>query len=298
MSPSTADFVYTVLLRPRLLRSAVQKLVMRLIPPQLEISGVQLAMNRQDPVVCGALSMGCYERFELAVFESLLAPGMTVVDVGANIGLYSAVAAKHVGPAGRVISIEPAPENCRILESTLRLNDFRQVTVVRKAVTDESGEGSLYLCEDNKGDHRIFSLDRQRKRLPIEVSTLDAILRDCAVSKVDVLKVDIQGSEARALKGMTQTLTANEHIRVIMELWPWGIAQAGGDANEALASIRDLGFEIFELDGDKRSVRRITTNAELVLRRLERHRVNLLLQRSGAPSVQPNRASPHNSVHA
>ncbi|HEY8667223.1 MAG TPA: FkbM family methyltransferase, partial [Tepidisphaeraceae bacterium] len=213
-------------------------------------------------------------------------------------GLYSAVAAKHVGPAGRVISIEPAPENCRILESTLRLNDFRQVTVVRKAVTDESGEGSLYLCEDNKGDHRIFSLDRQRKRLPIEVSTLDAILRDCAVSKVDVLKVDIQGSEARALKGMTQTLTANEHIRVIMELWPWGIAQAGGDANEALASIRDLGFEIFELDGDKRSVRRITTNAELVLRRLERHRVNLLLQRSGAPSVQPNRASPHNSVHA
>src|SRR2546422_10463960 len=106
MPPSAATFIYAVCLKPKPVRAAAQWIVKRIIPSRLTVDGIELVMNQDDAVVCGALTLGCYESVPRRIFRCLLKPGMTVVDVGANIGLYTAIAAGSVGPAGRVRSEE------------------------------------------------------------------------------------------------------------------------------------------------------------------------------------------------
>jgi len=131
------------------------------IPEQLEISGVNLTLNRDDAIVSGNLAPGCYETYNLTVFENMLRPGICVVDVGAKIGLYSAIAAKRVGSAGRVVAVEPDAANCPFIRLTRERNDLRNLIVVEKAAGAISGQALLHLCKTNKADHRTYS-DGQR----------------------------------------------------------------------------------------------------------------------------------------
>jgi FkbM family methyltransferase len=280
MPPSTATFIYAVCLKPKPLRAAAQWMVKRIIPTRLMVDGIELMMNRDDAVVCGALTLGCYENFPRRIFRGLLKPGMTVVDIGANIGLYTAIAAKAVGPAGRVIAVEPESRNAQLMRQTLALNQFKNVEVVQAAVSDTTGPGQLFLNEENKADHRIFDRESSRAVMPVDVYRLDDLLAKLAVRRVDVMKVDIQGAEALALQGMRRTLIDNADIRAIIEYWPWGITQAGGDPRSVLRSIRAMGFQVFEID-DHAAHRRPESDDDRMARRgLERQHLNLLLQRS------------------
>ena len=93
MPPKLAAWIYTVLLKPAPIRALAQRVICRFIPEEMPVRGVSLVLNQDDAIVSGNLALGCYETYNLDIFESLLRPGMCVVDVGANIGLYSAVAA-------------------------------------------------------------------------------------------------------------------------------------------------------------------------------------------------------------
>lgn len=281
MPPSTATFIYTIFLKPKLVRAVAQWMVKRIIPPRLTVDGIELVMNQDDAVVCGALALGCYESFPRRLFLGLLKPGMTVADVGANIGLYAAIAARSVGPVGRVIAVEPEGRNCRFIHQTLELNHFKNVEVVQAAVSDTTGPGQLFLNEENKADHRIFDRKSSRSAVPVDFYRLDDLLDKLAVKRVDVMKVDIQGAEAMALQGMRRTLTDNADIRVMIEYWPWGIAQAGGDPRSVLRSIREMGFHIFEMDDQAAHHRPESDDDQMASRGRERQHINLLLQRSG-----------------
>jgi FkbM family methyltransferase len=277
--PSVAEYTYTVLLKPKPLRAVAQAVIKALIPPQIRVHGVDLVLNREDAVVSGALTLGCYERFELSLFEQMLWPGMSVVDVGANIGLYTAVAARGVGPAGAVLAIEPESRNCELIRQTVDLNGFRNVRVYQGALADRTGRGRLFLCTDNKADHRIYASRERRAAVAIDVATFDDVARTHAIARVDLVKIDVQGAEALVFAGMRDTLTANHDIRLLTEFWPWGIAQAGGDPSRLLRSFRDLGFSIYELVGDSRRIEAVTDDRRLAARGLERQHANLLLQR-------------------
>ena len=279
MPPAVSEFIYTVLLKPKPLRKIAQAIIKTMIPPQMEMQGVTLFLNQDDPVLCGALTLGCYEQFELKIFQSLLRPGMCVLDLGANIGLYSMVAAKAVGPEGRVVAVEPDERNCRFVEKTAKYNGFQNLTLVCKAVSDKTGGGKLYLCGDNKADHRIYDNNNLREAVEIELTSVDDLRKEKGIVKVDVMKMDIQGAEAMALRGMKTVLKANHDIRIIMELWPWGISQTGGQALDVLHEIRDLGFNIFEIDGNKRAMTLVTDDRSLASLDKERQHANLLLQR-------------------
>ena len=280
MPPSAATFIYAVCLKPKPVRAAAQWIVKRIIPSRLTVDGIELVMNQDDAVVCGALTLGCYESVPRRIFRCLLKPGMTVVDVGANIGLYTAIAAESVGPAGRVIAVEPEGRNCRLIRQTLELNRFKNVEVVQVALSDRTGPGQLFLNEENKADHRIFDRESSRTVVPVDFYRLDDLLVRLAVARVDVVKMDIQGAEALALQGMRRTLTENAEIRLMIEYWPWGIAQAGGDPRSVLRSIRAMGFQIFEIDDHAAHRRSESDDDHMARRGLERQHMNLLLQRS------------------
>ena len=97
-----AEFVYTTLLRPRLLRRAANAAIRVSLPERIRVGGAIVWLNPDDPVVSGALTFGMYERGEIAFFRSRFGADMTLVDIGANVGLYSALALSTPGFRGRV----------------------------------------------------------------------------------------------------------------------------------------------------------------------------------------------------
>ena len=103
------------------------------------VGGVELFCDAADAAVTPGLLSGHYEAHLSAVFEKYCTSGMTVVDVGANLGYYSLLASRLVGPTGRVVALEPNSENCRLLLSSLRLNDTSNVQLLPVAADKATG---------------------------------------------------------------------------------------------------------------------------------------------------------------
>jgi FkbM family methyltransferase len=279
--PKLTTFIYTVLLKPRPLRKAAQYCIKKCIPAELRIHGVDLMLNQNDAVVSGCLALGAFETYEVDFFKSLLKPGMAVLDVGSNIGLYASIAAAAVGPGGRVVAVEPNARNCELVRKTIERNKFTNLRLFQAAVSDHTGPGELYLCDDNMADHRIYG-SHARRTVPVDFMRLDDIFAASELRTVDIMKMDIQGAEAIAFDGMDNVLSVNPRIRVLMEFWPWGIRQSGRDPAQLLAHIRRLGFVVREIDGDRKTLVVVTDDRELAGRGLERQHANLLLERPSA----------------
>ena len=279
MPPSVAAYIYTVLLKPRPLRLLAHRIICSMIPAEIDLRGVKIVLNQKDAIVSGNLVLGCYETSNLDIFESLLEPGMCVLDIGANIGLYSAVAAKRVGPTGRVIAVEPSAENCAFIKRTAEKNSFNNIRLVQKAVGARSESAFLYLCPTNKADHRIYDKSDARERVPVEIVPVDLMLEELGIAHVDVMKIDTQGAEPFVFDGMKQLLQRNRRLKVMIEFWPWGIRQAGRDPVEFLQTIKDYGFSVSEIHDDRRMtpLRDFTSILEL---NLERQHTDLFLERS------------------
>lgn len=280
LPPSVATFIYTVFLKPKSVRAVAQWAVKKFIPSELTVDGLPLVMNREDAVVCGALALGCYETFPRQLFQKLLKPGMTVVDVGANIGLYTALAARGVGPNGRVVAVEPESHNCEFIRKTLARNQFTNVEVVQAGIGDQTGMAHLYINLENRADHRIFDKQATRSAVDVQLYRLDDLLAKLGITHVDMIKIDIQGAEALAVEGMLSTWQSNSDIRVMIEFWPWGILQSGHQPADLLRRIREQGFSIFEMDDKGLTLRPESSDAEMAGRILERQHMNFILQRS------------------
>jgi FkbM family methyltransferase len=277
LPPSAATYIYTVLLKPPPLRRLAQRVVKRLIPPVMNFRGAPLALNQQDAIVSGSLALGFYETFVIDVIENLLRPGMTFLDVGANIGLYTALAARIVGPSGRVIAVEPSSSNCAVIKETVRLNAFSNVIIFEGAASDEAGRAALFQCDDNPADHRLHDRTGKRAKVEVETITLDALAAERGVGRADVIKIDTQGAEASVFAGMTALLAVNPAPVITLEFWPWGLSQAGSDPRALLDRIIAAGFSLYELDGDRRQIVHRNDLAALVGLDLERQHINLLL---------------------
>ena len=277
LPPSAAYYIYTVLLKPKLLRQLAQSVIKRLIPPTIDFRGTRIALNQDDAIVSGSLALGCYETFVTDVLEALLRPGMTFFDVGANIGIYTALGARIVSSAGRVVAIEPGPANVAVIQETVRLNRFENVTIVARAAGDCAREVPLYLCGDNPADHRLHDPTGRRPQVTVESVTLDALAIECGVARVDVIKIETQGSEAAVFAGMTQLLAAKPAPVVVAEFWPWGLTQAGANPRALLDRICAAGFLVYEIDGDRRTVLPRPDLEALAGVNLERQHVNVLL---------------------
>ncbi len=270
--------------KPKPVSAVIRFIVLRLLPRTLRVDGVRIAINQRDHIMSGLLALGFYETFERTLFLRLVKPGMTVLDVGANIGIFTALAASRVGKGGAVFSFEPGPENFALLQETVRLNGFDNVVARQAAVADQPGTLRLYLSELNMVDHRIYDADESRPSVEVETVTVDEALAAQGAKRVDVLKIDIQGAEAKAFAGMSRTLADNPNLRILAEFWPWGLRRCGGDPHALLEKFRALGFRIHVLDARRDRLREITDDAELLASETETDYFNLYLQRGALAS--------------
>jgi FkbM family methyltransferase len=141
------------------------------------------------------------------VIEQRLSRGGTFVDAGANIGFYSVLAARLVGPEGRVFAFEMMPDTAEILRRHVRLNTVGWVQVVEQALAERNGETVTASVEPGKhGQASIVSPAGGNGRITAQVATVTLDTALAEVGRIDVLKMDLEGAEYLALLGAGQVL--------------------------------------------------------------------------------------------
>jgi len=204
-------------------------------------------MTLDDKDSLDLLSNGCYEPFETKLIGACIKEGDVVVDVGANIGYYTLMFARSVGESGRVFAFEPDPVNFSLLERNVQRNGYRNVELIQKAVAAQTGTLRLYLSETNRGDHRVYDSDDRRASIEIEAVDLDSFFKGHD-GRIDFIKMDIQGSEGGALRGMTDVLRNNAGVQLLTEYWPIGLHRFGLAADEFFRMLQRLDFKIYHVN--------------------------------------------------
>jgi len=196
-----------------------------------------------DEEIQRAIAIGSYEREETEWLMDALEPGMTIVDVGANVGYYSLLAARQVGPQGRVIAFEPSPYCCERLNRAVRDNQLDQLMIEPVALGDQPTNMDLVL-----GHHALHSPSfliaegQGEERFRVPVTTLDAYLGTRAVSRIDLLKVDVEGFEPNVIRGAHRTLSDRRVRSIFCELNDYWLGLNGTTSAELDGMIQGYGF--------------------------------------------------------
>jgi FkbM family methyltransferase len=221
------------------------------------------------------------ERFEVECWRGLIRPGAVVADVGANLGLFTLLAARSAGPEGHVHSFEPDPANASALARSVKANGYGTVTIHRAAVAEACGTIPLYLRAEHRGDHRIYRPPTreggERRAIEVPAVTLDSLFG--AEQRLDAVKLDIQGAEGRAIAGMGRTLDASPGLVLMFEFWPEGLRQCGTDPRALLEGLRARGLVLEHVDNARRRLARADTDELLRIAARSRY-VNLLARRA------------------
>lgn len=211
--------------------------------------GLYLRVDDLDSL--GLLASREYEPYETSLLMSLVTPGSTVVDIGANIGYHTVQFARAAGPQGRVYAFEPDPDNLRMLRHNVRTNQLTNVVIVPKAASDVTGSLTLYRSSENRGDHRVYDSGDGRAALTIDAVAPDDVLSTVS-GLVSVVKLDIQGAESRAVAGMQRFLHGHPQAWIATELWPVGLSRSGSSAEAYLTQLRALDRPLLRVDERRR----------------------------------------------
>jgi FkbM family methyltransferase len=212
-------------------------------------------LNPDDAIVSRVIARdGIWEPLETKVFRSHVGPGDVVVDVGANLGYYTLLAARLVGAEGHVYAFEPDPESFALLERNVELNGYENVTAVPLALGKAPGKLPLYLNAKNRGDHRVYDPTGERRSVEVDVVTLDAYREDHGVERVDFLKIDTQGAECLILAGAEKTL-AQAGLTIVLEFTPHFLAAMDQDPRTCFQPLVSPRFRLHDIDEWKAELR-------------------------------------------
>jgi FkbM family methyltransferase len=181
-------------------------------------------------------------------FLSLIKPGMVVVDIGANIGIYTLYAARLLGQQGKVYSFEPTPRTFEILKDNIQVNGLLELGLIelrQAAVSDTVGTAQLAVFADNCGHNTLFFEREKVQQVTVSTVTLDEALG--GETRVDVVKIDAEGAEPFIIRGMHKILNRNPGIRILLEFAPTHLRRAGVDPHDFLEEMSSLGFGIHRI---------------------------------------------------
>ena len=237
--------------RSRLAEAIAEFFIPRLAKDLVEVQGHQMFLDSIDTL--HLRTNGIFEPLETELVAKEVKEGDFVLDIGANIGYYTLILARLVGPKGRVFAFEPDPDNFALLKANVILNDYRNVILVRKAVGDRDELAKLYLSEDNKGDHRLYDSQDGRSSIAVECVRLDSYFQ-YYTGKIDFIKMDIQGGEWAAVQGMRTLLQRFKNVRMITEFWPIGLRRFGVEPEEYLRLLQNHGYSLYNVDEQSRTI--------------------------------------------
>lgn len=224
------------------------------------VNGAQeFICDLRDSIAREVCFTGVYEPQETAVVKRILGPGNVFVDVGANWGYFTLLAAYQVERRGRVISLEPDPRLFLKLQENILRNGLEQVTPLNVAAADVAGTMSLAGFDEAGGNFGLSRIttdaDGGGPVYQVAARPLDDILDDLGILTVTLLKMDIEGAEGMALRGLTRSLATHRVSRVLLELHPAQLSQNGDSATSIIAELDGAGYRPWRIDHSQRATR-------------------------------------------
>jgi len=186
------------------------------------------------------------EKEEIDFIKSVVKPGMTVLDVGANIGFYSLILSDLVGKKGKVYCFEPEKNNFLHLKELCKGRN--NIVLNNVAVGMKEGFIDLYISDNLNVDHLTYDNNENRKKVIIKCLTIDKYL--IGVKNIDFIKIDTQGFEYSVVRGMKNTLKKYKDIILLSEFSHFDLKQAGGSYKDYTNFLKKIGFKIKFLEKD------------------------------------------------
>ncbi|CAL9303591.1 hypothetical protein SUDANB135_03658 [Streptomyces sp. SudanB135_2055] len=216
-------------------------------------SGDRFAVDTEDLIQRYLYLFGVWEPHLTAWLRRRLRPGDAFVDVGANIGVFSVLASRLVGDAGRVVAIEASPVLHRRLAQHVRLNACANVRAVNAAVSDSRGTLTFVLASSrNTGANSIVPYDGPAEStFEIGARPLPELLEPAEVASARVIKIDVEGAEGGVVRGLAPMLRGlRPDAEICVEVTPERMARLGDRVDDLLAVMRDAGFHVYRLAND------------------------------------------------
>ena len=232
--PFSLDLKYTLMAARRLAQhpstfpsllgraDALNKLLMELYAKNpvalVHTHGFDIFLDRADMGISPSIGvLGWYELKTTELFIKLVESGSTVIDVGANVGFFTLLAAKLAGKKGVVLSFEPDPTSFSLVSKSVQRNNFRNVRLFQTCISDTDGQQILYLSvTHHRGLHSI-SRDLGGPRITVPSARLDTVADSLDIDEIDLLKIDVEGAEPEVLDGATRLLSEHRVRNIIME---------------------------------------------------------------------------------
>jgi FkbM family methyltransferase len=196
-----------------------------------------------------------YEPFETKFALNEIKESDVVLDLGANIGYYTLLFGSQVGPSGKVFAFEPSPMTFKILsknvESYEKEKKFSNIKINENAVTERNDETiTLHICNENYGMNRIYPstyTKNSSEKIKVKTIKLDNYFHDYP-EQINFVKMDMEGSEFGALKGMEEIIHKNKEIRILLEFHPDSIREYGKDPKDVLELLYSYGLTVYHLN--------------------------------------------------
>ncbi len=240
-----------------------------LMPMPAELGGFLFECDLRDVISREVCFTGRYEPQETSLVQSILRPGMTFVDVGANWGYFTLLAAHLVGEQGKVVSLEPDPRLFPVLNKSIARNQLKQVIALQAAAASEEGTLKLAGFSEmgaNYGVSRIVSAGDHECVFAVRSLSLDSLFDELELPMIDLMKMDIEGFEGYALMGLKKSLADHRVKRLLIELHPEEIAEHGHSVKSIVGQLRDFGYHPWLLDHSRQTSRRAAYDKNFDLR--------------------------------
>ena len=210
----------------------------------IEFEGRKMYLDEDDSL---HLSIRDYAPIYKEFVKKIVKKDNVVVDVGAHIGYYSLLFAELVGEKGHVFSFEPS-SNCDILKKNIEINNYKNITAIQKAVSNETKDARLfltpsltthYICDTNDGDYDSIG---------IQTTTLDDYFKKFD-GKIDFMKCVSQGADYAVIQGMSELVKKMKGITIMIAFSPSRLHEFGSNPSEFLATLEHEGFFLYAIRG-------------------------------------------------
>jgi len=198
-----------------------------------------------------SLFRGEFESHEIAFLQETLKPGSIFLDIGANGGFYTVIAAKQVGVTGHVYAFEPGHSELEILRHNIAINHLTNVTIVECAIGNKTGKAQLAISSDGamnslaKTNHPQQCIEYWQS---VEIIKLDDFIQKSGIKKVDFIKIDVEGAEKFVFEGFKNILLSDNEIKIMFEASDLNASAFGYSVKEFLENILSSGMKLYYFD--------------------------------------------------
>jgi FkbM family methyltransferase len=282
------------------LRAAIARDVLNRRLIRRRVYDYEMLLDTRDRGISRTLIVfGRRELEHRILLQELVRPGMTIFDIGANIGYYALMESRFLNGAGHIVAIEPSVENARLLRANLCLNGVTDVTVLEAAVSDVEGERDLHLSPfSNLHSFHLLEAAPGARSIRVRTTSIPALAREFGAP--DLIRMDVEGHEVEILNGLIPALqpgtlaptiifevhrsrysAEHDFSRTLRSLFANGyrVSRLGSSQDSGTTRLRQLGY---------RGGAPITTDftTRVIFRDIEpEHAVSVICETGGARTV-------------